>query len=115
MALVLGGCVGEESPGTVVPRFDTADLEHGRAVWMQVCRNCHLMGIAGAPAISDSAAWASRRSDNRNRLYENAIRGIGSEGGWSMPPRGGNETLSDHDVRLAVDFMIASVEALQSD
>jgi cytochrome c5 len=29
-----------------------------------------------------------------------------------MPPRGGNDALSDGDVKRAVDFMLAAVEQL---
>jgi cytochrome c5 len=95
-----------------VPSFEAVDLQQGRAVWMQVCRNCHLMGVAGAPAISDYAAWQPRLAKERDSLYNNAVRGIGDDGVWAMPPRGGDQTLSDDEVRRAVDFMIAAVETL---
>jgi cytochrome c5 len=110
--LLLAGC-GQDRAITEVPRFEARDLQQGRTTWMQVCRNCHLMGVAGAPAISDHAAWQSRLSGDRERLYQNAIRGIGEEGAWTMPPRGGSQALSDDDVRRAVDFMLAAVEALR--
>jgi cytochrome c5 len=114
VALLLSGC-GEESSRPQVPSFSAPELQQGRAVWMQVCRNCHLMGVAGAPAISDYPAWQTRLAADRKDLYQSAIRGIGEEGSWSMPPRGGNDALSDADVRRAVDFMLAAVEALRSD
>ena len=38
-------------------------------------------------------------------LYENAIKGLNA-----MPPRGGNLTLSDADVKAAVDYMIKAVK-----
>ena len=40
-------------------------------------------------------------------LYRSAINGIPNEHGWSMPPRGGVDRLSDVQVRLAVDYMLA--------
>ena len=75
---------------------------------MRVCRNCHLMGIAGAPAIGDYTAWESRLATGPTALYASAIQGIRDDTDWKMPPRGGNTALSDEAVRLAVDFMLAA-------
>lgn len=110
--IALGGC-GDKAPKSELPRFDTASLQQGRSTWMQVCRNCHLMGVAGAPAVADHEAWEHRLSKGADALYQNAIDGIRSGEGWSMPPRGGSDSLSDNDVRLAVDYTIAAVEALK--
>jgi len=111
--IIMATSCSEDRPGVEVPKFEAADLQQGRATWMQVCRNCHLMGIAGAPAISDYSAWEPRISGTRASLYESAVQGIGEKGDWRMPPRGGNDNLSDDDVRRAVDFMIAAVEQLR--
>jgi cytochrome c5 len=115
IALLLSGCGEDTSQPHQVPSFSAPELQQGRAIWMQVCRNCHLMGVAGAPAISDYPAWQDRLTADRDDLYQSAIRGIGEEGAWRMPPRGGNGSLSDADVRRAVDFMLAAVEALRAD
>ena len=96
------------SPKIEVPSFAEVDLQQGRATWMQVCRNCHLSGVAGAPAVNDSAAWQQRLAKGKETLYRNAIDGIAIESGWTMPPRGGVDRLSDTDVRLAVDYMLAA-------
>ena len=109
---MLLGCADDQAT-LQLPRFESQALQQGRATWMQVCRNCHPMGVAGAPAISDDAAWQPRLARDRQSLYDNAISGIRDDSGWRMPPRGGNETLSDGDVRRAVDYMLAAVEALQ--
>lgn len=106
------GCSDDPS-GHEVPTFPAPDLQQGRAIWMQVCRNCHLVGVAGAPAIADYAAWQPRLARERRSLYDSAIRGIGDANGWRMPPRGGNDALSDGDVRRAVDYMVAAVEHLR--
>jgi cytochrome c5 len=96
-----------------MPRFDEEQLTKGRGVWMGTCRNCHLLGISGAPAVSDYAAWAPRIEKGRQVLYHSALNGIkDSEGKYRMPPRGGNAQLKDEQVRLAVDYMLASVEEL---
>ena len=111
--IIMAASCSDDRSSLDVPKFEAADLQQGRATWMQVCRNCHLMGVAGAPAISDYSAWEPRIAGVRASLYANAIQGIGDKGGWRMPPRGGNDNLSDDDVRRAVDFMIAAVEQLR--
>ena len=111
-ATTLGGC-NDDPAGAEIPRFEVPALKQGRSTWMQVCRNCHLMGVAGAPAISDYPAWQPRLSGSRERLYQSAINGIPAETGWRMPPRGGNDVLTDDDVRRAVDYMIVAVEETQ--
>lgn len=75
---------------------------------MQVCRNCHLTGVAGAPAVTDAAAWQQRQQKGKPALYQSAISGIPANNGWSMPPRGGVAHLSDRQVKMAVDYMLAA-------
>jgi cytochrome c5 len=105
----------DRAQSPVVPEFSEARLVEGRAVWMNVCRNCHLMGVAGAPAITDHAAWAPRQAKGNEALYESALEGIRKDGAWTMPPRGGNPALSDNQIRTAVDFMLAAVDELKPD
>ena len=80
---------------------------------MGTCRNCHLLGIAEAPAVTDKDAWAPRITKGKPALYQSALNGImGEDGKYRMPPRGGNERLKDEQVRQAVDYMLASVKVL---
>jgi cytochrome c5 len=110
------GC--SESPNSVpqipeLPRFSNAELAKGRGIWMGTCRNCHLLGISGAPAVTDTLAWNPRISKGKAALYESALKGVmGEAGEYRMPPRGGNPQLKDEQVRLAVDYMVAAVEEL---
>lgn len=111
MLAVLGGC-SDEGAAPQTPRFDDPRLQQGRTIWMQACRNCHLTGVAGAPAIGDLAAWAERRRKGIDALYTNALQGIADDNGnWRMPPRGGNHTLSDEQVRRAIDYMLKAAES----
>ena len=58
LAIAAAGCGnGGPQDAEQVPVFEEAPLASGRAVWIQVCRNCHLTGVAGAPALRDYAAW----------------------------------------------------------
>ncbi|MCG7879341.1 MAG: c-type cytochrome [Candidatus Thiodiazotropha taylori] len=113
---LLAGC-GEQpqEAGAIpdMPRFAEERLAKGRSVWMGTCRNCHLLGVSGAPAVTDRPAWAPRIEKGAPALYRSALSGIkGDDGKYRMPPRGGNDRLKDEQVRQAVDYMIASVEAL---
>lgn len=83
-------------------------LEQGREVWLGTCGNCHARGVAGAPLIGDTAAWALRIGQGRAVLYEHAIDGYFGPDGTMMPARGGNPTLTDAQVRAAVDYMVAA-------
>ena len=115
LVVFLAGCEESEPRNSglkapEMPFFEEVDLVKGRSVWMGTCRNCHLMGVSNAPAVTDSVAWNPRINKGRKRLYGSALKGIRDEAGkYRMPPRGGNPRLSDEQVRLAVDFMIASV------
>jgi cytochrome c5 len=98
-----------------MPRFAEERLAKGRSIWMGTCRNCHLLGTSGAPAVTDGSAWAPRIRKGIPTLYLSALNGIkGDDGRFRMPPRGGNSRLNDEEIRQAVDYMTASVEALTS-
>ncbi len=115
LAITAAGCGnGGSQDAEQVPVFEDASLASGRAIWTQVCRNCHLAGVAGAPALRDYAAWQPRLAKGREALYASALNGIPDASGWRMPPRGGNPVLSDEQVKRAVDFTLAAVERLEA-
>lgn len=114
LAIAAAGCGnGGPQDAEQVPVFEDETLASGRAVWNQVCRNCHLAGVAGAPALRDYAAWQPRLAKGREALYASALNGIPDASGWRMPPRGGNPALSDEQIKRAVDFTLAAVEKLE--
>ena len=78
--------------------------EGGEKVYRQACLMCHEAGVAGSPMTGDTAGWAIRIKQGRDKLVSNAIAGIGV-----MPPKGGQSQLSDEEVASAVDFMIQKV------
>jgi len=65
------------------------------------CAACHASGVAGAPITGDAAGWAERIAKGTETLYANAINGYNA-----MPAKGGNVSLSDDNVKAAVDFML---------
>lgn len=91
----------QEDESVVVIEVST---EGGQLIYQQACQMCHEAGVAGSPIIGDSAAWAARMEQGRDKLVSNAIDGIGV-----MPPKGGQSQLSDQEVASAVDFLIQQV------
>jgi len=77
----------------------------GKKVYESTCIACHGAGVANAPKFGDKKAWAMHLMHGTEHLYENALKGLGA-----MPPRGGNLTLSDADVKAAVDYMVKAVK-----
>jgi cytochrome c5 len=90
------------APGAPAP---AADAGKGKAVFDSACTVCHAAGVAGAPKSGDKAAWAPRVKTGMAALYTSALKGKNA-----MPPKGGNLSLSDADVKAAVDYMVGLVK-----
>src|SRR5688572_16838568 len=71
-----------------------ADAGKGKPVYDATCQVCHTAGVAGAPKLGDKAAWAPRLKAGMEALYAASLKGKNA-----MPPKGGNLSLSDADVK----------------
>ena len=89
--------------GSIVPA--SVDLAHGKQTFNTVCTVCHSTGAAGAPKLTDKAAWAPRIAQGFNVLTEHAIKGI-----RGMPPKGGAVTLPDAEIISAVGYMVSEAQ-----
>jgi len=89
------------------PEFPDPRLKQGRAIWLGTCEACHAHEVAGAPLVTRKAAWAPRLAKGRDALYRSALGGLTGPMGTQMPPRGGNDKLTDDQVKAAVDYMMA--------
>nr|WP_295083637.1 c-type cytochrome [uncultured Roseateles sp.] len=78
----------------------------GKSVFGKTCAMCHAAGVAGAPKPGDKADWGPRIAQGNETLYKHAIEGFTGAKGM-MPPRGGGSTLSDDEVKAAVDHMVS--------
>jgi len=85
------------------PAKGASGAADGKATYAATCAVCHAAGVAGAPKFGDKAAWAPRIKTGMPTLYQTAIAGKGA-----MPPKGGNLSLSDADVKAAVDYMVGA-------
>lgn len=88
------------------PLLDNS-LSDGRDVWINNCEGCHAYGFAGSPNPKKPADWQPRLKQETSVLYRHAIEGFFGPGDTYMPPRGGNDSLTDEQVRGAVDYMRA--------
>jgi len=81
------------------PAAGSAD---GKAVYDKVCFACHAQGLAGAPKLGDKEAWAPRIKQGTATLVQSVTNGKGA-----MPPKAGNPSLTDAELRAGIDYMVS--------
>jgi cytochrome c5 len=77
----------------------------GKDVYNASCAACHASGLAGAAKLGDKAAWAPRIKAGIDVLYNSTLKGKGA-----MPAKGGNASLSDADIKAAVDYVVSQAK-----
>lgn len=77
----------------------------GKAVYDATCVACHATGVANAPKLGDKAAWAPRVATGKDALVKSVVTGKGA-----MPPKAGNASLAEGDIKAAVEYMLSSVK-----
>jgi cytochrome c5 len=83
-----------------------AAADEGKAIYNKVCAVCHAKGIAGAPKLGDKLLWEPRiKKGGSDAMTASVIAGKGV-----MAPRAGQASLSDADIRAAVDYMMSQVK-----
>ena len=90
----------------MLPTPTDPQLAKGKDVWAATCQPCHGTGLGGAPKIGNKALWTPRIAKGMDTLVEHALKGFSGKNG-DMPPRGGNDKLTDDDVKAAVAFMVS--------
>jgi cytochrome c5 len=78
-----------------------AIVADGSAVYNGLCSACHAVGAAGAPITGSEQMAARLQEKGIEGLIANAIGGLNA-----MPARGGNPSLTDEQVKSAVEFML---------
>lgn len=82
-----------------------ADSGVGKSVFNKTCALCHAAGVAGAPKPGNKDDWGPRIAQGKDTLYKHALEGFTGAKGM-MPARGGSTTLTDDEVKAAVDYMV---------
>jgi cytochrome c5 len=98
VAITLLAFMGTTSPQGA--RAQSTSLT-GKEVVDAVCANCHATGAKGSPKIGDHQAWSKRASRGLSSLTANALKGI-----RQMPSHGGNQSLSDLEIKRAIAYMV---------
>jgi cytochrome c5 len=81
----------------------------GKTIFGDLCQTCHTNAAIGAPLITDKAAWKDRLAEGEDVLVKHAIEGFTGKKG-TMPPRGGNPSLNDAQVKATVEWMMSQVK-----
>jgi cytochrome c5 len=88
-----------------VPIASAGGADATKTIYGSSCAACHDSGAAGAPKLGDKAAWTARIKAGKESLYNSALKGKNA-----MPPKGGNASLSDDDVKQVVDYMVTQAQ-----
>jgi cytochrome c5 len=76
-----------------------AGSRSGEQIYKAVCGACHEAGVAGAPKLGDSAAWAPRIKTGLDGMLKVAIAGKNG-----MPPRGASDA-NDAELARTIVYM----------
>jgi cytochrome c5 len=95
----------QAATGAPVPVAVTGGADAAKTIYGSSCAACHDSGAAGAPKLGDKAAWTARIKTGKESLYNSALKGKNA-----MPPKGGNASLSDEDVKQVVDYMVTQAQ-----
>ena len=82
---------------TALVAASAAQAADGQAVYNQNCSACH---NNMKPKIGDKDAWAPLIKEGTPALVASTIKGKGM-----MPARGGKSSLSDDDIKAAVEYI----------
>lgn len=110
--LLLNACGKSDAPAPEAPKAAAPVVAAAPAVdpggektYKGTCALCHATGAGGAPIVGNKDEWAPRIAQGNDTLYKHAIEGfVGQKG--AMPARGTGVSLTDAEVKAAVDYML---------
>ena len=86
-----------DNKGVAAPAAGGAD---GKKVYEANCQACHGAAVTDVPHVGKKEDWAPRIKQGKDTLHKHALEGFNA-----MPAKGGNGSLSDDEVKAAVDYM----------
>ena len=88
---------------------EAADAAAGKAIYSQTCIACHGANGKGAiPGVADFTAKDGSLAKSDGELLKSISEGFQSPGSFmAMPPKGGNPTLTEADVRAVISYLRA--------
>lgn len=103
--MLLQLCIGLGASTTFAKTASALDTTEGRRIYIEVCAACHANGVAGAPRYGNRQEWELRLSRGKPDLMKSVLKGKGS-----MPPKGGNPSVTDAQASAATDYILAGVK-----
>lgn len=85
------------------PEVEDKAISKGEKLYNTSCKLCHATDQMGAPVVGDVEEWRKITEKGFEKVVINAIEGMGG-----MPPKGGNEDLTNTEVKTIVEFMVNS-------
>ncbi len=83
----------------------STDNAAGQKVFDGTCVACHKTGVTGAPMFKEKDRWAKIKAQGLETVVKHATEGFTGKKGM-MPAKGGNASLSDADIKAAVQYML---------
>jgi mono/diheme cytochrome c family protein len=105
-ALVLAACGGSSEP-----TYSAEDVAGGGAIFASTCSACHGLDAKGLPNLGKDLTTSDYVRDNDDdTLLQLLVEGRPSghelnTTGVDMPPKGGNPSLSDDDLRTVIAYL----------
>ncbi|MBD3671282.1 MAG: cytochrome c5 family protein [Gammaproteobacteria bacterium] len=89
--------IGQVNTGGAV--VISSGARSGKEIVNSTCAACHGTGALGAPKIGNKADWKGRGS--LAAMVKSAAKGKGA-----MPPRGGDSSITDGELKAAISYML---------
>lgn len=102
---VLDGYYPPLSTKRDLPKTSEKTASKQEQIYKESCAMCHANDALGAPVFGNKEEWAKVLEQGIDTVYKNAINGLNA-----MPAKGGNDSLSDDEMKKVVDFMIESAK-----
>jgi cytochrome c5 len=84
------------------PAAPKAPVSEGEKIYSTYCTTCHATGVAGAPKITDKAAWEERAKQGMPTLVSHALNGYKGV----MPPKGTCMECNEAQLKSAIEYML---------
>lgn len=80
-----------------------ASAADGKAVFDKICFGCH--NLMSPKLTGEMANWEPRLKQGNDALVVSVTKGKGA-----MPPKAGNASLTDADIKAAVEYMVTQIK-----
>ncbi len=76
-------------------------VRSGKEIYDTVCATCHKTGVLDAPKLGTASDWQSRLAGGFDAMVTSGTVGLGA-----MPPKGGDASLTDMEMKKVVAYIL---------